>query len=416
MVIRIDPDRFVNTMQEQAEIGTTDDGELHRVTLSKEDKEVRDWFHDQMEREGLDVRVDKFGNMFGRREGRDSTKGTILLGSHLDSQPYGGIYDGTLGIVGALEFIRTLNDKEIITEHPIEIVNWTNGEGSRYQPAMQGSGVWADSYDLQEEYDKTDVEGNRLADELKQTGYKGQIPVGPTENYENYLELHIEQGPQLVEHDKDVGIVTGVVGFAWGAITYHGESDHTGPTPMKNRTDALVGAADVITQIRRISGMLGERTVGSTGYIDAQPNSINTIPGEVTFTWGFRDPREKVIDEALTRLLTEAATAADREGLKWDWEERMRVSPVSFADGSVEAVQRVTEALDYDAMRIVSGAGHDAIHAAEIMDTAMVFAVSENGKSHTEAEFTNWEHCYTAANTLANAAFDLATEHTEGEL
>ncbi|WP_433633598.1 Zn-dependent hydrolase [Halomicrococcus sp. NG-SE-24] len=410
MVIELDRDRFIETMEEQAQIGATENNGLHRLTLSDEDKEIRDWFYDQMEAEGLDIRIDEFGNMFGRREGSDSEKGALLIGSHLDSQPYGGIYDGALGVIGALEFIRTLNDEGIQTKHPIEIVNWTNEEGSRYQPAMQGSGVWAGVHDIDNEYKKTDEEGNQFENELERIGYKGEVPAEPTENYEGYLELHIEQGPYLAEQEKDVGIVSGIVGFTWGAITYYGEADHTGPTPMRYRNDALVGAADVITQIRRIPSMLGERTVGSTGYVDAQPNSINTIPGEVTFTWGFRDPDDEVVQEAFDRVLFEAEAAADREGLDWEWEERMRASSVDFAQNNVEAISRAADKLGYDAMKIFSGAGHDATHTADIMDTAMVFAVSENGKSHTEEEFTSWDHCYKAANTLASAGLDLAQE------
>lgn len=412
MVVNIDQDRLESTMKKQAQIGSTENGGLYRLTLSDEDKEVRDWFYKQMEAEGLVIRVDEFGNMFGRREGRNAEKGTVLVGSHLDSQPYGGIYDGALGVVAALEFIRTLNDEDIITEHPIEIVNWTNEEGSRYQPAMQGSGVWAGNHDLHEEYNKTDEEGVRFEDELERIGYKGETSAEPSEDYEGYLELHIEQGPYLEENGKDVGIVTGIVGFTWGAVTYYGEADHTGPTPMHYRKDALAGAADVITQIRRLPNMLGERTVGSTGYMDVQPNSINTIPGEVTFTWGFRDPSDEIVNEAFDRVLAEAEAAAERESLDWEWEERMRAPSVDFDETNINAVENAAEELEYDSMRIFSGAGHDATHAADIMDTSMVFAVSENGKSHTEEEFTTWDHCYTAANTLANAALNLATENS----
>ena len=208
----------------------------------------------------------------------------------------------------------------------------------------------------------------------------------------------------------DVGIVTGIVGFTWGAITYYGEADHTGPTPMHYRSDALIGAADVITQIRRIANSLGERTVGSTGFMDVQPNSINIIPGEVTFTWGFRDPSDEVVEDAFDRVLAEAEMAAEREGLDWEWEERMRAPSVDFAERNITAVERATENLGYDAMRIFSGAGHDATHVADVMDTSMVFAVSENGKSHSEEEYTSWDDCYMAANSFANAALELAME------
>lgn len=410
MSIEIDRKRFIETMKEQAEIGATEGGGLHRLTLSDQDEQVRDWFATQMEDEGLEITVDEFGNMFGYREGTDPDADTVLVGSHLDSQPYGGIYDGAIGVIAALELVRTLNDEGIETQHPIEIVNWTNEEGSRYQPAMQGSGVWAGEHDLEKEYAKTDEEGNIFEEELKRIGYKGETAAEPQREYDSYLELHIEQGPYLEENDADVGIVTGIVGFTWGAITFHGEADHSGPTPMHYRSDALVAAADVITQIRRIPSTLGERTVGTTGYINAKPNSINTIPEEVTFTWGFRDPNADIIEEARARVLAEAEWAAEREGVDWEYEDRMWVDPVHFADECVDAVESATERLDYNGMRIFSGAGHDATHTHKVMDTGMVFSVSENGKSHTEDEYTNWPDCYTAANTLANAAFNLSTE------
>lgn len=401
--------RFVDTMEEQAEIGATEGGGLHRLTLSDADRKVRDWFADKCENAGLDLRVDAFGNMFARRTGSDSNAKPILLGSHLDSQPYGGIYDGTLGVVAALEFVRELNDRNITTARPIEVVNWTNEEGSRFQLAMQGSGVWTGAHDIETEYDKRDADGNRLEDELERIGYKGTHPAKPTEEYEAYLELHIEQGPYLEENDKDVGVVTGIVGFTWGAITYYGEADHSGSTPMHYRNDALVAAADVITQIRRIPSTLGDRTVGTTGYIDARPNSINIIPEEVTFTWGFRDPEQSVIEQARELVLSAADAVAEQEGLDWEYEDRMWSESVTFSEKCVNAVQHAADMMGYDSMQIFSGAGHDAAHMTERMDTGMVFAVSENGKSHNEDEYTSWEDCYTAANTYANAARDLAT-------
>ncbi|WP_137291276.1 Zn-dependent hydrolase [Natronorubrum halophilum] len=410
MPVRIAKDRFVETMQTQAEIGATDDGGLHRLTLSDEDKAVRDWFAEQMAAAGLETRVDEFGNMFGRREGTDPDAKPVLVGSHLDSQPYGGIYDGALGVVAALELIRALNDHDVDTAHPIEIVNWTNEEGSRFQPAMQGSGVWVGAHDLETEYAATDVDGAVFEDELERIGYKGDVPCEPPEEYEAYLELHVEQGPYLEENDKQVGVVTGIVGFTWGAITFYGEADHSGPTPMHYRQDALVAAADVITQIRRIPSTLGERTVGTTGYIDAKPNSINIIPDEVTFTWGFRDPSDDVIEEARTRVLEEASAAAEREDLEWEYEDRMQAPAVTFADTCVDAVQTAADDLEYDSMQIFSGAGHDATHMHSICDTGMVFAVSENGKSHNESEYTSWDDCYAAASTIANAAVTLAEE------
>jgi N-carbamoyl-L-amino-acid hydrolase len=408
MSIGIDRERFVETMKEQAAIGGTEDGGLHRLALSDEDREIRDWFRDQLEELGLDVRIDEFGNMFGRREGTDPDAAPVLIGSHLDSQPYGGIYDGALGVIAPLELLRTLEEEGIETKHPIEIVNWTNEEGSRFQPAMQGSGVWVGTHDIETEYERTDENGDRLVDELERIGYRGDVPAEPQEEYEAYLELHIEQGPYLELEGKEVGVVTGVVGFYWGAITYYGEADHSGPTPMHFRNDALVGAADVITQVRRIPSTLGDRTVGTVGYIDAQPNSINIIPEEVTLTFGFRDPSDDIVEEAKHRVLAEAEAAAEREGLEWEWEKRHQSDSVRFADTCVDAVQASADELGYDSMRIFSGAGHDAVHLTDVCDTSMVFAVSEDGKSHSEAEYTSWDDCYSSANTIANAAFRLA--------
>ncbi|WP_251343939.1 Zn-dependent hydrolase [Haloplanus halophilus] len=409
MRIAIDRRRLVDRLQEQANIGGID-GErgLDRVTLSEADREVRDWFRDRMTDAGLDVRVDEVGNVFGRRPGADPDAGTVLLGSHLDSQPHGGIYDGPLGVLAALEFVETLEDEGITTERPVELVNWTNEEGSRFQPAMMGSGVWAGALSQEAAYEATDRDGVRFVDALERIGYRGDVPAEPGYDYDSYLELHIEQGPRLDDAGDDVGVVTGVVGFQWGEITFEGQANHSGTTPMHHRRDALVGAADVITGVRRIPGTLGERTVGTTGVIEADPGSINIVPGEVTFTVGFRDPDDETVAEAVDRVKGEAAAAAEREGLEWRYEERMSVESVDFADRCVDAVQSAADDRGYASQRLVSGAGHDATRVASVCDAAMVFAVSEDGKSHSPQEFTDWDDCYAAADTLANAALDLA--------
>ncbi|TYT62734.1 M20 family metallo-hydrolase [Natrialba swarupiae] len=407
MTLSLERERFVETMREQAEIGATEGGGLHRLALSDEDKEIRDWFRAQLDALGLEVRIDEFGNMFGRREGIDPDADPVLVGSHLDSQPYGGIYDGALGMIAPLELLRTLEEEGLETRHPIEIVNWTNEEGSRFQPAMQGSGVWIDELDLETEYETTDENGVTVREELERIGYLGEEPAEPGE-YEAYFELHIEQGPYLELEGADVGVVTGVVGFYWGATTFFGEADHSGPTPMHYRSDALVAAADVITGVRRIPGSLGDRTVGTVGYVDVEPNSINIVPDEVTITWGFRDPSDEIVDEAKARALAEVETAAEREGVGYESEKRMRSESVDFADRCIEAVQTSADDLGYDSMQLYSGAGHDAAHMSKVMDTSMVFAVSEEGKSHSEEEYTSWDDCYAAANTLANAVVRVA--------
>lgn len=408
MRIDIDRQRLVELMGEQAEIGAVGDGGLNRLTLTDADREVRDWFREQAEAAGLNVRVDEMGNMFGRRPGSDSNAGTVLLGSHLDSQPHGGIYDGPLGVVAALEFVRTLEDEGIETERPIEVVNWTNEEGSRFQPAMMSSGVWAGDIPLEEAYETTDDEGTRFVDELERIGYRGDVPAEPQHDYDSYLELHVEQGPYLDEEDRDVGVVTGIVGLRWGEVTFHGQANHSGTTPMHYRNDALVAASDVVGQVRRIPGTLGERTVGTTGVLEIEPGSVNIVPESVRFTFDFRDPDDVTADKAVERVKAEAEAAAEREGVEWECEQRMHAESVTFADRCVDAVQSAADDLGYDSRKLVSGAGHDATYAADVCDTAMVFAVSEEGKSHTPEEYTSWADCYKAANTLANAALELA--------
>ena len=407
-MFNLDKQRLIDTMETQASFGRTENGGLNRLALSDADKEVRDWFLDAMEEAGLEVRIDEMGNMFGRRSGTDPGADPVLVGSHLDSQPYGGIYDGALGVIAALELVRSLNEEGIETTHPIEIVNWTNEEGSRFQPVMQGSGVWAGEIDLETEYAKTDDAGMTVEEELERIGYKGSVPVEPTTEYDSAVELHIEQGPQLDDKGKDVGIVTGIVGLSWGAVTFEGEAEHTGTTPMQGRQDSLVAAADLITAVRRLPGRLGHQTVGSVGHIDVAPNSINIVPEITTVTWGFRDPDDDIVDRAREQVIVEAEAAANREGVDVEWEDRARSSSIRFPDRPVEAIRSVADGFDYDSMEVFSGAVHDAAHVSKVCDTAMVFAVSEDGISHNEEEYTSWEDCYSAANVLANAALRLA--------
>lgn len=408
MRLTVDKERLIRAMEAQSEIGGTAGGGLHRLALTDEDKEVRDWFYRQMEQGGLTIRVDKVGNMFGRRPGSDPDAAPILIGSHLDSASYGGRYDGALGVIAGLEFVRTLNEEDIETRHPVEIVNWTNEEGARFQPGLQGSGVWVGARELEEEYERTDVNGLSVQGELERIGYQGDTPARPQEEYEAYLELHIEQGPYLETNDKDVGIVTGIVGIHWGTATYYGRTDHAGGTPMHHRKDAFVPAADAAVQIRRLPSALGQRTVSTVGHLEIKPNQVNIIPGEVSFKWDVRDPAEGVIDDAIKRIRQEIEAAAEREGVDWEMEELMRSPSVNFTERCTGVVESAAKTLGYDTMRLFSGGGHDAAYLSGICDTGMLFAVSEDGISHSEDEYTSWEDCYKAANALATAGLELA--------
>ncbi len=412
MEITLDRDRFVHTMQTQAGIGDTADGGLDRVALSPADGAVRDWFASMMTDAGLSVRVDRVGNMFGRRAGRDPDAAPVLLGSHLDTQPNGGIYDGALGVVAALEFVRTLDDEEIETERPVEIVNWTNEEGTRFQPAGEASGsqVWAGNVSVEQAYETVDDDDVCFGDAIEAIGYKGDAPAEPPTRYDSYLELHVEQGPILADANKEVGVVTGAVSRSWGLITFEGAADHSGTTPMYDRQDASIAAAEVVQATRQIASTAGEQTVGTTGYLNASPNSINVVPGKATVSWGFRDPSDAVVDAAREQLLTEASTAADREGVQWSFEDRMRSTSTEFSDRCIDTVQSAADDLDCESLQLTSAAGHDAVALAPVCDVGMVFAVSENGKSHSPDEYTTWDHCYVAANTLSTAALRLAND------
>ncbi|MDG5821393.1 M20 family metallo-hydrolase [Natronococcus sp. A-GB7] len=408
MQIDINRDRLVEAMNKQASIGGTANGGLHRLALSDADKEVRDWFVDQLNALGMNVRIDEIGNIFGRRAGTDPTAPPVLVGSHLDSQPNGGIYDGQLGVIGALEILRTLEDKGIETSRPIEIVNWTNEEGARFQPGLQGSGVWSGEFNLEIEYERTDRNGARLVDELERIGYRGDVPAEPAEDYEAYFELHIEQGPYLEANDKHVGVVTGIVGLSWGEVTFDGHADHAGATPMHLRSDAAVPAAELVTNIRRLPSRLGERTVGTVGSIDVRPDSINIIPETASVTWDVRDPSDEVIARAVEQISADASAAATREGIEYDVSETVRTSSVKFEDRRIDSVQAAADELGYDSTKLLSGGAHDASHVADVCEAAMIFAVSEDGKSHTPAERTSWDDCQRAVNTLANAVLDTA--------
>jgi len=408
MVVRVDEDRLWSLVEMQGEFGgeTGLPGALHRPPLSDADRAVRDWFCERLDAAGLTVRVDEMGNIFGRREGTDPDAAPVLTGSHLDS--VGGKFDGTLGVVGALEAVQTLEEKGIETTRPIEIVNWTNEERSRFSPAVLGSGVWAGVYDRDEVYAKTDDDGRTFESELQRIGYKGDIPAEPAEEYATYLELHTEQGPYLDAKNRDVGVVTGITGWHRGEITFEGNADHPGPTPVPFRHDPVVAMADVVSQVRRLAGELGEHTVGTVSRIDVDPNDIRFIADAVSFTFDVRDPDPDVLSEAVDRVLAEAQAAAEREGL--DLESRNIVSRpgVACSDRCVDAVEDAAAALGYDSTRMPSMALHDARHVAEVTDTAMVFAVAEDGLSHNPAEYTSPEDCSRAVNTLANALVDLA--------
>jgi beta-ureidopropionase / N-carbamoyl-L-amino-acid hydrolase len=404
--MRIDRKRLEQTMEELGQIGATDRGGLTRLALSDEDRRGRDLLVRWMRAAGLRVTVDQMGNIFGERSGEPG-RPSVMMGSHADSVPTGGKYDGQLGVLCALEAIRTLNDHRVRTRHPVTLVVFTNEEGARFQPAMIASGVMAGKIALEDAYNARDKDGVRLVDELERIGYLGAEPCVPRP-LRAYLELHIEQGPTLEEEHRSVGVVEGIVAISWSRLTTHGVQDHAGPTPMRIRHDALVAAADVIAGVRRIATEIGGDLVTTVGNLTVMPNIVNAIPGTVTLSVDMRDPHDATLDRAVPMLDRVVREACEREGVRWELDHYWRVPRTPFDPEVVAAVERAARATGAGYRRILSGAGHDAQYMAAICPAGMVFVPSRDGRSHCEEEFTPMDDIEHGANTLLGAALELA--------
>ena len=400
--VALDESRFRERFDEFNEIGATDAGGVNRPSLSDENKEARDTLVEWFREADLEVRIDEMGNIFGRREGREPDASPVLFGSHVDSQYNGGRYDGVVGVLGALEVIEALNDANVETDRPLEIVAWSNEEGVRFQPDMLGSGVYTGVFDLEYAYDREDKDGDRFGDELERIGYKGDEPCEP-DDLHCYFELHVEQGPFLEQADLSVGVVEGVFGFSWMNVAFEGQANHAGPTPMNMRHDAFVATADVTKAVREITATEGTDLVGTVGSVDVWPNAINVIPERVEFTLDFRSYDNAVVDAAVERVQNEIEWAAEREGLEYEFEEIMRVDAEPFDDECIETVAEAAEEAGCEYARLVSGAGHDANYLNEITQTSMIFVPSVDGISHRESEYTEWEDVVAGTEVLLRA-------------
>jgi beta-ureidopropionase / N-carbamoyl-L-amino-acid hydrolase len=404
--MKIDRARLARTIEKLGGIGATERGGLTRLALSDEDRRGRDLMVGWMRQAGLRVTVDQMGNIFGERAGEPG-RPPVMMGSHVDSVPTGGKYDGQLGVLCALEAIRALNDAGVRTRHPVTLVIFTNEEGARFQPAMIASGVMAGKIALEDAYNARDKDGLRLVDELERIGYLGPEPCVPRP-LRAYLELHIEQGPQLEEEGLSVGVVEGIVAIAWSRLTIHGVQDHAGPTPMRIRHDALLAAAEVVTGVRGIARQLGGDLVTTVGNLTVAPNIVNAIPGRVTLSIDMRDPKDATLDRALPLLDRVVAEACEREGVTYELQHYWRVPHTPFDRDVVAVVERAARATGAGHRRILSGAGHDAQYMAAIGPTGMIFVPSRGGRSHCEEEFTPLDDIEHGANTLLGAAVELA--------
>ncbi len=405
--VRIDGDRLWATLMETGRIGATPKGGLCRLALSEEDRQVRAWFRAACEAAGCTVEIDAIGTMFARRPGRDPTLAPICIGSHLDTQPTGGRFDGVLGVLAGLEILRSLQASGYETNAPIEVVNWTNEEGSRFAPAMLASGAFAGVFEEAAVLATRDRAGITFGEALDAIGYRGDLPLGGRP-MSAMFELHIEQGPILEREACTIGVVTGVQGMRWYEVTVTGTESHAGPTPMAMRRDALVGAAEVVRLVREVGRAQAPDGVATVGLMEVRPNSRNVVPGEVFLTIDLRHPKEAALDAMEAQLRQGLAERLDAQGLGLACDCIWNAPPVPFNADLIGHVRAAAARLGLAHRDIVSGAGHDAANVAKVAPTTMVFVPCRDGVSHNEAEEATPEDCAAGAAVLLDAvlAFD----------
>ena len=406
--LKIDGNRLWATIVETALIGGTAKGGICRLALSDEDRRVRDWLVGAVREAGLDLHIDDMGTMYAVRPGRDMSKAPVAFGSHLDTQPTGGRFDGVLGVLAGLEVMRTLNDAGIETELPLCLINWTNEEGARFAPGMIASGVFAGEIDKGWALERTDRDGVRFGDALEGIGYRGAERAGDR-RFSALLELHIEQGPVLEDAGQAIGVVTAAKGMIWSDGRLVGRESHAGSTPMTLRRDALCAFAEFALGVERIARAEGPDGVATIGVAEIAPASRNTIPGEVRFTLDMRHPDLATLErmDAAADALVGAIVKSRDVSIAIDriW----RKNPVAFDPRIASAIRAAAQGFGYSCREMTSGAGHDACFVASVAPTAMIFVPSEGGISHNEAEFTSPADCEKGANVLLHTVLALAT-------
>ena len=405
--LRIDPDRLWDSLMEMAKIGPGVAGGNNRQTLTDEDAEGRALFQTWCEKAGMDMGVDTMGNMFATRAGTDPDALPVYVGSHLDTQPTGGKYDGVLGVLGGLELVRTLNDLDVSTKHPIVVVNWTNEEGTRFAPAMLASGVFAGRHEQDWAYDRTDSDGKKFGDELKRIGWVGDEKVGSRKMHAMF-ELHIEQGPILEAENKDIGVVTHGQGLRWIECKITGKESHTGSTPMHMRKNAGRGLALVTELVHEIAMKNQPNAVGAIGHIDVYPNSRNIIPGQIVCTIDMRTHLLDKLQSMVAELEERAPKLCKEIGVEFECSIVGQFDPPAFDEGCVSAVREAAEELGYSHMDIISGAGHDACWINDLAPTAMIMCPCEDGLSHNEAEEISKEWAQAGTDVLLHAVLNTA--------
>lgn len=406
--LRVNGKRLRESLEAMAKIGGTPGGGVERLTLSDEDKAARDLLVKWLKEIECEIIIDEMGNIFGKRKGKRNDLPPVMSGSHVDSQPKGGRFDGILGVMGMLEVMRTLHENKVETERPLVIVDWTNEEGSRFAPAMISSGVWAGKLNRDWAYSRTDKNGKKQGDELERIGYMGSVPAKSFPVHA-YYEYHIEQGPMLEKVGKTIGAPKGILCLHWYDIYLTGTANQVGPTPMEGRNDALCAAAEMILAVNKVAHQLGDM-VGTVGEIQNYPNSRNIIPDKVHFTVDIRSWDDDHALHAWDLLKQEFNVIADRRGTPVRMEETWRVEHAPFNDKLVKRVLENAEKLNLSSHYMVSGAGHDASYMNQICPTAMIFIPSIGGRSHVEIEKSTWEDCEAGANVLLRCVAASADE------
>jgi N-carbamoyl-L-amino-acid hydrolase len=405
--LKIDDARLWSTLMETAEIGGTAKGGICRLSLTDLDRQVREWFIARCREAGCTVTIDLMGNIFARREGRDETLPPIGFGSHLDTQPTGGKFDGILGVLAGLEVLRTLDDAGYETAAPLELINWTNEEGARFAPSMMGSGVFAGKYTIDEARARGDQDGVTVGAALDAAGIAGPEPCGGR-RYGAFLELHIEQGPLLEAAGDEIGVVTGVQGIRWYEVAVVGRDSHAGTTPMAMRRDAFQGTARLAVALDQLARRHGPQTVLTIGICRVAPGSTNVIPGRVDFTIDLRHPDQAVLDAIDAAIAEAVAAESARSGLDIAVTPVQYSAPVQFDTQVVGAVRAAAESLGFRHRDIVSGAGHDAVNIAAVAPAGMIFVPCRDGLSHNEAESITQDQARAGAETLLRAVLALA--------
>lgn len=405
--LRVDGRRLWDSLMELARIGGTGRGGVNRRALTAEDGRGRDLVVGWGRAAGLAVSVDRVGNVFMRRAGRSPSRPPVVMGSHLDTQPTGGKFDGNYGVLAGLEVIRTLEDRRVVTDAPLEVAIWTNEEGSRFVPVMMGSGVFCGAFTLEHALAATDVDGMTVGDELRRIGYAGELepggrPVGA------YFEAHIEQGPVLEDAGKVIGVVEAVLGLRWYDCVVTGLESHAGATPMERRRDALQAAARVMREVEEIAIRHSPHGRGTVGFVQVFPNSRNVIPGAVKFSIDLRDVTRELHDRMDAELRESVDRTARETGLPIELREVSYYPPIAFHERCVGAVRRAAERLGYPHLPAISGPGHDAIHLARVAPAGMIFIPCKDGLSHNELEHAEPAHVEAGANVLLQAVLEEA--------